>query len=66
MTDRELQKLVEKISIEDFGIPFTHKAIFNNRLRTTGGRYLLVSHNIEINRRYLDELGMEEIKINIF
>lgn len=62
MTDRELQKLVEKISIEEFGIPFTHKAIFNNRLRTTGGRYLLVSHNIEINRRYLDELGMEEIK----
>ncbi len=62
MTDRELQQLVEKISIEDFGLPFAHKAIFNNRLRTTGGRYLLVSHNIEINRKYLDEIGIDEIK----
>jgi SprT-like protein len=62
MTDRELQQLVEKISLEDFKRPFTHKAIFNKKLRTTGGRYLLSSHNIEINRRYLDEIGMEEIK----
>ena len=62
MTDRELQQLVEKISKDDFGMPFTHKAIFNKKLRTTGGRYLLSSHNIEINRRYLDELGMDELR----
>ena len=62
MTDRELQQLVEKISKDDFGLPFTHKAIFNKKLRTTGGRYLLSSHNIEINRRYLDELGMDELR----
>lgn len=61
MTDNELQQLVEELSMRYFGRPFTHKAIFNRRLRTTGGRYLLVSHNIEINRRYLDEMGMSEI-----
>ena len=61
MTENELQSLVEQISINDFGRPFTHKAMFNKRLRTTGGRYLLVSHNIEINRRYLEEKGMEEL-----
>ena len=26
-----------------------HNALFNNKLRTTGGRYMLDSHNIEIN-----------------
>ena len=61
MTDNELQSLVEQISIKDFQRTFNHKAFFNNRLRTTGGRYLLVSHNIEINRRYLDEKGLEEL-----
>lgn len=61
MTDQELQLLVEELSNTHFKIPFMHKASFNPRLRTTGGRYLLNSHNIEINRKYLDELGMEEL-----
>ncbi|WP_338471496.1 SprT family protein [Niallia sp. XMNu-256] len=61
MDNEQLQKLVEKISLEAFGKPFQHKAVFNPRLRTTGGRYLLQSHNIEMNKKYLDELGMEEL-----
>nr|WP_263323811.1 SprT family protein [Neobacillus sp. Marseille-Q6967] len=61
MEDKELQKLVETISIESFGKIFRHKATFNPRLRSTGGRYLLGTHNIEINKKYLDQLGMEEI-----
>lgn len=62
MDDRELQALVEKISLEHFHKPFLHKAYFNNRLRTTGGRYMLRTHHIEINRKYLEELGMGELK----
>ena len=31
------------------------------RLRTTGGRYLLQSHDIEINKKYYDERGIEEL-----
>ncbi|WP_282139205.1 SprT family protein [Rossellomorea aquimaris] len=61
MTDAELQFLVEKISIQSFHKPFLHKAYFNPRLRTTGGRYMLGSHNIDINRKYLDEHGMDEL-----
>jgi SprT-like protein len=60
MTDSELQKWVERVSLESFGWPFLHRASFNSRLRTTGGRYLLKSHNIEINRKQFDTYGVEE------
>ncbi len=61
MTNAELQLLVEEISIQSFQRPFLHKAYFNPRLRTTGGRYMLGSHDIDINRRYLVEHGMNEL-----
>lgn len=61
MTNAELQLLVEDISLQSFHRPFLHKAYFNPRLRTTGGRYMLGSHDIDINRRYLDEHGMDEL-----
>ena len=61
MTNAELQQLVEKISMRSFHKPFLHKAYFNPRLRTTGGRYMLRSHDIDINRKYLDEHGMDEL-----
>lgn len=44
-----LQKLVETTSLDHFNQPFKHKAYFNSRLRTTGGRYVLSTHHIEIN-----------------
>ncbi|MGP7819076.1 SprT family protein [Niallia sp. 01092] len=61
MTDLELQMLVEDISTKYFGEAFLHRALFNGRLRTTGGRYLLKSHNIEINRKYYEVFGLEEL-----
>ncbi|MFC4802051.1 SprT family protein [Neobacillus sp. GCM10023253] len=61
MKDSELQLMVEKISMEYFGKPFKHKASFNSRLRSTGGRYLLGTHNIEINKKYLEQLGEQEL-----
>ncbi|HWO76797.1 MAG TPA: SprT family protein [Bacillus sp. (in: firmicutes)] len=61
MNNKDLQQLVEEISDSFFGKPFSHSALFNNRLRTTGGRYLLKSHNIEINPKYYDEFGMETL-----
>jgi SprT-like protein len=61
MTDLELQKLTENISLESFGKPFRHKVTFNMRLRTTGGRYLLKSHNIEMNPHLYAEYGMDEL-----
>ncbi|PLR95573.1 SprT family protein [Bacillus sp. T33-2] len=61
MNNQELQMLVESISINDFKKPFRHKAFFNARLRTTGGRYMLRSHDIEINRKYFEQFGEAEL-----
>ncbi|WP_379135818.1 SprT family protein [Paenibacillus sp. sgz500958] len=60
MTNEELQQWIEQISRESFGVPFRHKASFNARLRTTGGRYFMKSHNIEINPSQLTEFGRDE------
>lgn len=61
MEEKELQVLVENISIEFFGKPFVHIARMNQRLRTTGGRYLLQTHDLEFNPRVLERYGMEEL-----
>ena len=62
MTDEQLQQLVEQLSIERFGLPFRHRAYFNSRLKSTGGRYLLRSHNIEFNKKLYDHFGMQELE----
>lgn len=59
MTNDELQNLIEKISLDSFHVPFEHQASFNSRLRTTGGRYMLETHNIEINPRIEREYPSE-------
>jgi SprT-like protein len=61
VTNEELQSLVVDISLKYFQKPFRHQATFNSRLKTTGGRYLLHSHHIEINKRYYEQLGMDEL-----
>ncbi|PFK32506.1 SprT family protein [Bacillus cereus] len=61
MNEKEVQRLVEEISLRYFGRAFVHKAMFNKRLRTTGGRYLLRSHNIELNYHYYEAYGKEEL-----
>ncbi|QPC48199.1 SprT family protein [Mangrovibacillus cuniculi] len=53
MTNEELQQLVEDLSVTYFHKKFVHRAYFNSRLKTTGGRYLLKSHNIDINPGYI-------------
>lgn len=61
MTNHELQQLVEELSHSFFQKPFRHHARFNPRLRTTGGRYLLKSHDIEINPTHAEMFGSEEM-----
>lgn len=61
MENNQLQKFVEEISLTYFHKPFRHQACFNARLRTTGGRYLLANHNIEINKQYYDVFGEKEL-----
>jgi len=61
MKEEELQHLVEEISLQYFKLPFCHKALFNKRLRTTGGRYLLQSHHVELSYNYYKAFGEEEL-----
>lgn len=62
MKNQELQSLVENISNSYFGKSFKHQASFNSRLRTTGGRYLLKSHNLEFNPKQLEYYGLDEFE----
>jgi SprT-like protein len=61
MDNNTLHKLVEETSLIFFKKPFRHQAFFNPRLRSTGGRYLLASHNIEINKKYFEMYGEKEL-----
>lgn len=61
MDNNDLQHLTEKISATYFDREFKHKAYFNNRLKTTGGRYLLISHNIEVNEKQFIKYGESAI-----
>lgn len=60
MTDTELTKLICDISLKAFQRPFKHQACFNNRLKTTGGRYHLKDHHIDINPRLLADSAVLE------
>ncbi|GAA3627746.1 SprT family protein [Lactobacillus hamsteri] len=53
MNQTELQNLVEKISLKYFSRPFIHQVKINRRMKTTGGRYHLDDHHIEINAHFL-------------
>ncbi|WP_156883239.1 SprT family protein [Lacticigenium naphthae] len=61
MDDRELQNLVEFTSIHYFKKEFLHEAFFNKRLRTTGGRYHLHSHDLDFNPLVYDIYGLNEL-----
>lgn len=64
MTNTKLQRLVEQISIKFFAKSFNHHAYFNSRLRTTGGRYHLDSHDIDINPK-MDNDPTHQVLIGI-
>lgn len=53
MEQKQLQELVEKISWTYFHRPFTHQVKINRRMTTTGGRYHLNDHHLEINAHFL-------------
>lgn len=61
MTKEELQFLVEKVSLEFFQQPFLHQASFNRRLKSTGGRYHLKSHDLDFNPLVYERYGKDEL-----
>lgn len=61
MNEHELQQLTQEISRSSFHREFTHKITYNRRVRSSGGRYLLKTGNIEINPLVEQELGLEAL-----
>ena len=61
MNEHELQQLTQEISRNSFHREFTHKITYNRRLRSSGGRYLLQTGNIEMNPLVEQELGLEAL-----
>lgn len=62
MTNEELQQLTEQWSLQFFHQPFRHRIVFNSRLRTTGGRYHLSDHHIDINPLMLTEFDIDNLR----
>lgn len=59
MQNKELQEKVEELSWQFFQRPFLHNAVFNARLKTTGGRYHLSTHHLDFNPKVLEVMGIE-------
>lgn len=54
-----LNELVKTVSYEDFGKPFRHKAVWNKRLKTTGGRFHPKDGHLDFNPKHYEVFGEE-------
>ncbi|GIO27106.1 SprT family protein [Ornithinibacillus bavariensis] len=60
LNEKELEELVNQLSLQFFNKPFVDRVVFNSRLRTTGGRYLPMERLIELNPKYFYEMEHSE------
>lgn len=58
----DLQQWTDQLSRKFFEKPYIDDVRFNARLRTTGGRYIPAKRVIELNPKYLAELGRKEFE----
>lgn len=61
-SQKELQELVNRLSLQFFGKPYENEVAFNSRLRTTGGRYMPSERKIELNPKYAREMDEQEFE----
>ena len=54
-----LTEYVQQVSVEDFGKEFRHVALWNSRLRSTGGRFFPKDGHLDFNPKHLEEQGLE-------
>ena len=59
MEELDLQLLCQEISKKYFHKKFHHQITYNSRLKSSGGRYILKTGNIEINPKVETILGKE-------
>lgn len=61
LCNKRLTKTVDQLSKKHFSKPFIDKARYNDRLRTTGGRYIPSKRCIEVNPKYVREMPYNEV-----
>lgn len=61
MTDNQLQRLTQRISINYFHKPFLYHCMFNPELYSTWGYYSLITHNICINPKILGDFNIKDL-----
>ncbi|WP_067192654.1 SprT family protein [Streptococcus sp. DD10] len=54
-----LTEYVQQVSIEDFKKEFRHKAYWNKRLRTTGGRFFPQDGHLDFNPKIYQTFGLD-------
>ena len=64
MKELDLQQLCQEISKEYFHKEFQHQITYNARLKSTGGRYILKTGNIEINPK-VETILCKEVLIGV-
>ncbi|SDR06574.1 SprT family protein [Virgibacillus salinus] len=61
LSEKELYELVNELSLKHFHKLFNDRIRYNNRLRTTGGRYVPSKRVIELNPKYSMEMREKEV-----
>lgn len=61
LNENNLYEWVDRLSRQYFHKPFMDGVRFNDRLRTTGGRYLPAKRTIELNPKYVFECDEKEV-----
>ena len=54
-----LTEYVRQVSLEDFGREFRHRAEWNSRLQTTGGRFFPKDRHLDFNPKIYQVFGLE-------
>ena len=54
-----LTEYVRQVSLEDFGREFRHRAEWNSRLQTTGGRFFPKDRHLDFNPKIYQAFGLE-------
>lgn len=54
-----LTAYVRSVSLEDFGLPFCHQAVWNGRLRSTGGRFFAKDGHLDFNPHLYEVVSLD-------
>ena len=57
-----LTNYVRQVSSEDFGKEFRHEAVWNTRLRSTGGRFFPKDGHLDFNFKINERFGLETFR----